>query len=51
MANERWNEKLIRFGWIDFIDDLNVSQKLIETIEKWGKEKGMTGIHGPLGFS
>lgn len=51
MGNERWNEKLIRFGWIDFIDDLNVSQRLIETIEKWGKEKGMTGVHGPLGFS
>ena len=51
MGNEKWNEKLIRFGWIDFIDDLNVSQKLIETAENWGKEKGMDGIHGPLGFS
>ena len=51
MGNDRWNEKLIRFGWIDFIDDLNVSQKLIETAENWGKDKGMKGIHGPLGFS
>jgi hypothetical protein len=50
-SNERWNEKLVRFGWIDFIDDLSVSGKLIETVENWGKEKGMTGIHGPLGFS
>jgi len=50
-ANERWNEKLVRFGWIDFNDDLNISQKLIETVENWGKEKGMNGIHGPLGFS
>jgi len=50
-ANERWNEKLIRFGWIDFIDDLAVSRSLIETVIAWGKEKGMTGIHGPLGFS
>jgi hypothetical protein len=50
-SNERWNEKLVRFGWIDFIDDLDVSRKLIETVENWGKEKGMTGIHGPLGFS
>ena len=50
-ANERWNEKLARFGWIDFIDDPQVSAKLIETIIVWGKEKGMNGIHGPLGFS
>jgi hypothetical protein len=50
-SNERWNEKLVRFGWIDFIDDFTVSHKLIETVENWGKEKGMEGIHGPLGFS
>jgi len=50
-SNERWNEKLVRFGWIDFIDDLTISRKLIETVENWGKEKGMEGIHGPLGFS
>lgn len=50
-ANERWNEKLVRFGWIDFIDDYEVSGKLIETVSEWGKSKGMTGIHGPLGFS
>ncbi|MCX6252731.1 MAG: hypothetical protein NTX61_18505 [Bacteroidetes bacterium] len=50
-ANERWNEQLVRFGWIDFIDDLEVSRTLIKTVEEWGKEKGMNGIHGPLGFS
>ena len=50
-ANERWNEKLVRFGWIDFIDDTEVSQLLIDTVKEWGKSKGMKGIHGPLGFS
>ena len=50
-ANERWNEKLVRFGWIDFIDDAEVSQLLIDTVREWGKSKGMHGIHGPLGFS
>jgi hypothetical protein len=50
-ANERWNEKLVRFGWIDFIDDPEVSVKLIQAVQDWGKEKGMKGIHGPLGFS
>lgn len=50
-ANQRWKEDLVRFGWIDFIDDPEVSRRLIETVEEWGKSKGMTGIHGPLGFS
>jgi GNAT superfamily N-acetyltransferase len=50
-ANERWNERLVRFGWIDFIDDPEVSGLLIQTVSDWGKSKGMTGIHGPLGFS
>lgn len=50
-ANKRWGENLVRFGWIDFIDDPEVSDKLIETVSAWGKEKGMIGIHGPLGFS
>jgi len=50
-ANERWNEKLVRFGWIDFIDDPEVSRLLIVTVMEWGRSKGMTAIHGPLGFS
>ena len=50
-ANERWNRKEVRFGWIDFIDDLEVSKALLETVENWGKERGMTSIVGPLGFT
>ena len=50
-ANERWNEQLVRFGWIDFIDDPEVSEILINTVTEWGRSKGMNGIHGPLGFS
>lgn len=45
-----WNIRLVRFGWIDFIDDPEVSGALIGTVAEWGREKGMTGIHGPLGF-
>ncbi|MCK9399307.1 MAG: hypothetical protein M0Q51_04860 [Bacteroidales bacterium] len=48
---QRWNTRLVRFGWIDFIDDPEVSHALIETVKEWGKSKGMTGIHGPLGFN
>lgn len=48
---QRWNTRLVRFGWIDFINDPEVSRALIETVKEWGKSKGMTGIHGPLGFN
>lgn len=50
-SNTRWNERLVRFGWIDFIDDKEVSKALIDAVIDWGKNKGMNGIHGPLGFS
>lgn len=50
-ANEMWNRKTVRFGWIDFIDDMEVSTALIDTVKQWGKERGMTEIEGPLGFT
>lgn len=50
-ANETWKKRAVRFGWIDFIDDINVSRLLIETVKEWGKERGMTEIEGPLGFT
>ena len=49
-ANERWNRKQVRFGWFDFIDDIEVSTALLKTVEEWGRQKGMTEIAGPLGF-
>ncbi len=50
-SNEIWHEKHMRFGWIDFIDDIEVSSALIKTVENWAKVKGLTAVHGPLGFS
>jgi hypothetical protein len=50
-ANETWNRKAVRFGWIDFIDDIEVSKALLEAVEYWGKTKGMNQIQGPLGFT
>ncbi|MBR1838587.1 MAG: N-acetyltransferase [Bacteroidaceae bacterium] len=50
-ANETWGKKAVRFGWIDFIDDEEVSQQLIEAVSAWGRERGMTEIEGPLGFT
>ncbi len=50
-ANERWGQQAVRFGYIDFIDDEAVSRALIDTVEQWGRERGMTSIEGPLGFT
>lgn len=47
---KKWGKSYARFGWIDFIDDYEVSAALFDTVEKWAREKGMSGIHGPLGF-
>ena len=50
-ANETWNKKEVRFGWIDFTDDLEVSSALLKQVEEWGKERGMEAMVGPLGFT
>ncbi|NLM76050.1 MAG: hypothetical protein GX187_08160 [Clostridiaceae bacterium] len=47
---EKWKQRYARFGWIDFIDDYEVSRALINKVEEWAKEKGMDAVHGPLGF-
>ena len=50
-ANARWNVKHVRFGWIDFIDDQEVSFALLDAVAAWGKSKGMEKINGPVGFT
>ena len=50
-ANNKWGKKSVRFGWIDFIDDREVSKALLDAVEKYGKEKGMEDVVGPLGFT
>lgn len=48
---EKWGQRYLRFGWIDFIDDPSVSTALMKTVENWAKEIGLTAVHGPLGFT
>ena len=50
-ANEKWNTKAARFGWVDFIDDNEVVDALFATAERWARERGMNEIQGPLGFT
>lgn len=50
-ANEKWNTKAARFGWVDFIDDEEVVDALFATAERWARERGMNELQGPLGFT
>ena len=51
IANRDWNHAEVRFGWMDFIDDMEVSRSLIEAVVAFGKKHGMTQVSGPLGFT
>lgn len=50
-VNKRTGEKTARFGFVDFIDDADVADALFATVEQWARERGMTAIIGPMGFS
>ena len=41
----------VRFGWLDFIDDIEVSKALIDTAIEYAKSKGISKIEGPMGFT
>lgn len=49
-ANEKWKTKNVRFGFIEFVDDPDVSATLLHAVEMWGKERGMEHIQGPMGI-
>ncbi len=50
-ANQKWERKDVRFGWIDFVDDIEVSTALLDAVANYGRSKGMEHIVGPLGFT
>ena len=50
-ANEKWQRKAVRFGWIDFVDDIEVSKAMFKAVEDYGRSMGMTEMIGPLGFT
>lgn len=50
-ANQIWKCKCVRFSWIEFVDDADVSGALLKAVEDWGRSKGMEAVQGPLGIS
>ena len=51
LVNERTNKREGRFGYVDFIDDAEVVDALFQAVTQWAKDKGMTSLTGPLGFT
>lgn len=51
IANRDWKHAEVRFGWMDFVDDKDVSRALMDAVIAFGKENGMTTVTGPLGFT
>lgn len=55
IINNEYNQKVgqlfVRFGWLDYVEDINVLRALLQTVETWAKEKKAEFIHGPLGMS
>tara|TARA_B110000008_G_scaffold167815_1_gene167757 strand:+ start:98 stop:1222 length:1125 start_codon:yes stop_codon:yes gene_type:complete len=41
----------VRFGWYDVIDDLEVSKKLLDAVIDFGKQRELSFVEGPVGFS
>lgn len=50
-ANEQWHTRNVRFGFFDFVDDIDVSKALLDTASQWGRERGMDTIQGPMGIT
>lgn len=55
IINNKYNKthyvKYARFGWLDFINDVEVLKLLLQTVEKWAINEKMDKIHGPVGFT
>lgn len=49
-ANERWQQRNVRFGYLDFVDDREVSAALIDAVRAYGRQHGCDTIIGPMGF-
>lgn len=50
-VNEKSKSKDARFGFVDFVDDHEVSAALFDAVARWARSKGMNRMIGPLGFT
>lgn len=47
----KWKQNYLRFGWLDFVEDPAVLAALMQQVEAWAAELGVSAVHGPLGFT
>ena len=50
-ANRDWGEEIVRFGWLDFIEDKEVLKALLDAVVAWGQARGCTKVKGHWGFT
>lgn len=50
-ANEKTGHRQVRFGYMDFIDDAEVVDALMEAVADWGRARGLEEMVGPVGFT
>ena len=48
---EKWGQPYMRFGWFDVANDPTVTLALLEKVESWARDEGLTAVHGPMGFT
>lgn len=51
VANEKWEQKRVRFTRFDAIDNQEVANMLFDAVALWAKAKGIEEFVGPLGYS
>ena len=55
IINKRYNgyrqEKNARFGYLECLENQHAAHELLNRVEQWAREKGMTRIVGPMGFN
>ena len=50
-CNELKQQKRIRFGWFDLVDDVEVARALLQKVEEWGTTEGLEEVCGPSRYS
>lgn len=48
---EKWGQRRLRFGWLDFIDSKEVAFALMDTVWEWARQLNVSAVHGPMGFN
>ncbi len=48
---DKWKNKYLRFGWLDFEEDETVAKALLAEVENWARKRDLVAVHGPLGFT